>query len=447
MPTVVGATSGNSAAGTSTSFTTTFPGGWSAGDVAVLVGHVSATNLTMSTPAGWTAVPGPSWPVNESTNSRMYAWYRVLQGGDSAPTISNSGAVTGGWEMVVVTGVSPSTPLGQVATATASGSSIALPSVTGVAAGSLLLADVHARVASGTLPSGLDTATGYTEAVDHGTSRATGNANLAMGAQHATAATAGAYGGESVAVTNGVTASMIALLVELLAASTAWTADAAVAVTATLTAGAVRGTGGGASLPAVAALTATATVTRPAGAALTVTAALAALAARSTPADAALTVTAALTGTPVAVTSPAAATIDVTALLAGSGIGDKDSTSALAATATITAAAAAVRVVAGSVTATAALTVAALVTTRPAGTLTVTATLTAAPTVNLRAAAVLAALAALAVDARVRPPNRPGRLSTSSSTAQLAASVSAAQLTATSTGGRLTLTDWPGGAS
>lgn len=216
----VGATSGTSVAGTTSSFVTTLPAGWVAGDVAVLTGHVSATSLTMATPAGWTAVPGVMNPTNESTNSRVYAWYRVLQAGDTAPTVTNSGAVTGGWEMAAYRGADTVSPVGQASTATAAATSATLPTLAGVGAGSGLHAFGHARVASGTIPSGLTFNAAYTEVVDVATSRATSNANLRLAGAYRLVASAGSYGGESVSVANSVSSSMVVGLVEVKAAAT-----------------------------------------------------------------------------------------------------------------------------------------------------------------------------------------------------------------------------------
>ncbi|MEU4367548.1 hypothetical protein [Micromonospora chersina] len=213
--TVVGTpTSNNTAAGTSNSLVTTLPAGWAAGDLAVLVGHLSGGSLNMTTPSGWTALPGGPWPVTEGAASRMYAWYRVLQAGDTAPTIAVNGAMTGGWEMVVVRDAAG---VAQAATATASGTSVSLPTLTGVLAGSALVAVAHCRVASGTIPTGLSPAAAYTEVVDHATSRITSSANVRMDASYRVVGSAGSYGGE--AITSDVTGSMVGLLVEVTAAS------------------------------------------------------------------------------------------------------------------------------------------------------------------------------------------------------------------------------------
>lgn len=211
----VGVTSGNSGSATSTSFATSLPAGWAAGDVAVLVGHVSGVALTMGTPAGWTLLSGVTWPVAEDAASRLYAWSRVLQAGDVAPTITNSGSVTGGWECTAWRGA---TGVAQVAAATSSATSVTLPTLTGVGAGSALLVGAHCRVPSGTIPTDLTPDPVYAEAVDHATSRVTSAANVRMAAAYRTTSTAGSYGGET--VTSTTSGSMIGLLIEVTPATT-----------------------------------------------------------------------------------------------------------------------------------------------------------------------------------------------------------------------------------
>ncbi|MFI1197699.1 hypothetical protein ACH4T9_31185 [Micromonospora sp. NPDC020750] len=210
----VAAASGSSGSATSTSFATSLPAGWAAGDVAVLVGHVSGVALTMGTPAGWTLLPGVTWPAQEDAASRLYAWSRVLQAGDAAPTLTNSGSMTGAWMCTAYRGASG---VAQAATATASGAAVTLPTLTGVGAGSALVVGAHCRVASGTIPTGLSPAVAYIEVVDLATSRATSAANVRAGAAYRVVGSAGSYGGEQ--VTSDVTGSMAAVLVELAAAS------------------------------------------------------------------------------------------------------------------------------------------------------------------------------------------------------------------------------------
>lgn len=247
----VAASSGTSGSATSASFATTLPAGWAAGDVAILVGHVSAATLTMTTPAGWTAIPGITNPTSEGSNSRIYAWYRVLQAGDTAPTITNSGSVIGGWDMAVYRGADQASSIGQAAAGTAAVTSRALPSLTGVAAGSALHAFAHARVATGTIPTGLNWAAAYTESLDVATSRATSAANVRLANGRQVVSAAGNYGGETVTVANTISSSMIVGLVEIKAAAPTPSTVALTPAVITLTASAVTATAGGAGTPPV----------------------------------------------------------------------------------------------------------------------------------------------------------------------------------------------------
>lgn len=208
------ATFGNTAAGTTTSpIATSFPTGWQAGDIAVLIGHVSGVALTLSPSTGWPAAPG-TWPVAEGSNSRMWMWGRTLQAGDTPPTLTPSGAITCGWTLVVLRGAAS---IVQAAAAVVAGTALTLPPLTGVAAGSALVEAAHSRVASGTIPSNLTPAAAYTEVADHATSRVTSSANLRAHASLRVVDVAGSYGGEQ--VTSDVTGSMIGALVEVTAAT------------------------------------------------------------------------------------------------------------------------------------------------------------------------------------------------------------------------------------
>lgn len=211
----VAASGGNSGALTATSFATALPTGWAANDVAVLTGHLRGAALTMATPAGWTPIPGITFPVSQASNSRAYGWYRVLQPGDTAPTISNSGAVTGGWSMQAFRGANPSAPIGQAGTGVGSATTVVLATLAGVLAGSMLAVGVHAGVSSGAFPTSITPGGGYTESVEHGTSRSTANSNQRMAAAYRLIASAGSYGGET--FTADISLSMIALVVEVVA--------------------------------------------------------------------------------------------------------------------------------------------------------------------------------------------------------------------------------------
>ncbi|MEV4270555.1 MULTISPECIES: hypothetical protein [Micromonospora] len=220
---VVGAASGNTGAGTvSTPIATAFHADWQPGDRALLFGHPSGAALALTPSAGWSAPAGPSWPVSEGSNSRLYAWTRELQSGDAPPTLTPSGAITCAWTMVVLRGVGG---IAQVAVSSAAGSPLTLPTLPGVAAGSALVAAAHCRVASSTIPTVITLPGAYTKPVDHATSRPTANANIRAAAGHQVAAASGSYGGDL--VTSDVTGSMLALLVELPALGT----DAALTAT------------------------------------------------------------------------------------------------------------------------------------------------------------------------------------------------------------------------
>lgn len=217
--TVVDTNSGDSGGATDTSFATVFPGVYTAvaGDVCIIFGHVSGVSLTMSIDGNFVGVPGFTLPVAQGSNSRMYVWYDVFTGGEGAPTITNSGSVTGGWEMIILRGADPADPFGQVGQATASATSINIASLTGVLAGSVLVVDQHARVASGTIPTGFTPDADYSEQEDHATSRATGSANQAMELATRSIASPGNFGGDTFSVTNGITSSIISLHIEVLA--------------------------------------------------------------------------------------------------------------------------------------------------------------------------------------------------------------------------------------
>lgn len=221
--TVVDTNSGNSGSATETSFVTSFPLGYTpvAGDVCIVFGHLSGSSLTMSINGNFVVVPGFTFPITQGTASRAYAWYDVFAGGESAPTITNSGSVTGGWEMIILRGADTADPFGQVGPATASATSVNIASLTGVLAGSMLVASQHARVASGTIPTGFTPDADYSEQEDHATSRSTASANVRMELATRSIGANGNYGGDTFSVTNGITSSIISLHIEVLAAASA----------------------------------------------------------------------------------------------------------------------------------------------------------------------------------------------------------------------------------
>lgn len=210
-------TSGNGAAATPTSFATTFSATPNDDDIAVIIGHVSAGTLTMSLPAGWDPVDGVTNPTSQGSNSRVNMWWKRLTAGEAAPTITNSGNTTGGWESHLFAGASLGvTPVRGLVASTAAVTSRALPSLTGCSAGSMLIAGASARVASGTIPSGITPDAAYSETTDHATSRTTAGQNIRMETATRAIATSGTFGGETFTVTNAISSSMITWLIEVI---------------------------------------------------------------------------------------------------------------------------------------------------------------------------------------------------------------------------------------
>lgn len=218
--TIRATSSGNSGAATASSFSVTNPTGSTTDDVVVVACHIGGTSLTASASTGWTAVPGPTFPIDQGSASRIPgAWYRRLDGtGDDSLTITLSGSATGGWSAACVQGALASgTPVGTAPTpTTASSTSIGLPSIT-VDDGSCVLAFVHGRVPSGTSAlTGFTVDADYTEEEDHGTSRNSGssqNVQMVLGSREV--ATGATLSGDT--FTPSGSASMVALLVEVLA--------------------------------------------------------------------------------------------------------------------------------------------------------------------------------------------------------------------------------------
>jgi hypothetical protein len=230
------ASSGNSGTGTSSTLLTTYPTGVAAGDIVMISTHYNANTITVTTieqadvddPGAWTAVAGITFPVDQSTNSRIGgAWWRRLTQADidddTAPTITYSGAITGGWTALAFRGVlRDAVVTGQVNTAVASATSVTLGALTGVTVGSALVAFAHGRVATGTAAlTGWTPDADYTEPAnaDHGTNRTSGsNPNVRMTAAYRLGVAQGNYSGDSFAP--NATASLGSIVVELLAEPT-----------------------------------------------------------------------------------------------------------------------------------------------------------------------------------------------------------------------------------
>jgi hypothetical protein len=197
---VVGATSGNTGSGTSSSFATTAHADADAGDLALLRVVYGGTTITATEPTGWDVAGGVSSPL-DVTNSRAYLWVRELDGGaDDEPTVALSGAATGGWDMVVLRGqvaASAAAAVGEAAVSSANGGdSVLIPELDGVLAGSILVGFASQRVASGTDPaSGVSAPGAYGELTDHATSRTVASQqNVRMAAYARQGTTPGTYG-------------------------------------------------------------------------------------------------------------------------------------------------------------------------------------------------------------------------------------------------------------
>lgn len=176
---------------------------------------------------------------------------------------------------------------------------------------------------------------------------------------------------------------------------TVHSAQASLAVTATLSAAVTGDRPASASLAVTTTLAATAVATRPAAASLAATATLTAAATRTATVDASLAVTAALTAG-AQLSAVADASLPVTATLTATTTADRPASASLAATATLVAAATRTAVVAASLAATASLTAGADRPAFVAASLAATATLTAEATVG---AAPITATASLSVTA------------------------------------------------
>lgn len=264
--TFVGATNGSTGSATATSLATSFHGSWAAGDVAILSTHYGGNSITVNSGMGdWTAIDGVTNPQTQGTASRANFWFRVLQGGDGAPTIGYSGSITGGWTMTIHRGVASGDPIGQSGVASASATSVNISSLTGVLNGSALVVHLHGRVASGTIPNGWTPPGTYTEPTsgDHATNRTTGNQNVRMAAAYRLISSAGNYGGDTFTVTNSITSSIVALHAELLSAAATVTGSGAAAFALTSTAAGTRTTSGTGSASFTLTATGSGTVSSP----------------------------------------------------------------------------------------------------------------------------------------------------------------------------------------
>jgi len=124
------------------SYTPGLPAGWQPGDTVFLFSQVTVSGSANTTaPAGWTQAVG-DFTSASSTSAHQAVWYRVMQAGDTAPSVTEP-AARFAWSTVAVQGASTTTPL-DVTPATDTNSGVAYPgvrapSITPVTPGALLL--------------------------------------------------------------------------------------------------------------------------------------------------------------------------------------------------------------------------------------------------------------------------------------------------------------------
>lgn len=112
-----------SSAAASGALAVTLPAGWAAGQLAVM--HVARGSAAPATPSGWTVVGST---LTSSSGTSALFW-RILQGGDSGPTLdtgTNTAAVV--WTFEVDT-FNTGSPVSEIATNTSGGGLNATPSV------------------------------------------------------------------------------------------------------------------------------------------------------------------------------------------------------------------------------------------------------------------------------------------------------------------------------
>ncbi|WP_311379664.1 Ig-like domain-containing protein [Arthrobacter sp. ISL-48] len=124
------------------SYTPTLPAGWQPGDVVFLYSQVTVSgSANTTTPAGWTRAIADFTSAG-STSAHQTVWYRVMQSGDTAPSVAEP-ASRYAWTTVAVQGADATTPLDVTPTTdTNSGvpyPDVRAPSITPVTPGALLL--------------------------------------------------------------------------------------------------------------------------------------------------------------------------------------------------------------------------------------------------------------------------------------------------------------------
>ncbi|MFF1883396.1 hypothetical protein ACFVVC_18230 [Pseudarthrobacter sp. NPDC058196] len=184
-PTAVSVRSSAAGAGELTasgSYTPTLPAGWQPGDTVFLFSQVTVSgSANTAAPAGWTQAVG-DFTSASSASAHQAVWYRVMQPGDTAPSVPEP-ASRYAWSTVAVQGANQATPL-DVTPATDTNSGVAYPdvrapSITPVTPGALLLTAHGARNGTNSATTGFTPPSGTTELVE-ATSNIAAKSNAAI---------------------------------------------------------------------------------------------------------------------------------------------------------------------------------------------------------------------------------------------------------------------------
>jgi hypothetical protein len=164
------------------SYTTSLPAGWQPGDTVFLYSQVTVAGSANTTaPAGWTKAVGDFTSAG-STSAHQAVWYRVMQAGDTAPSVAEP-ASRYAWSTVAVQGANTTTPL-DVTPVTDTNSGVAYPdvrapSITPVTPGALLLTAHGVRNATNSATTLFSPPAGMTE-LGESTSNIASKSNAAL---------------------------------------------------------------------------------------------------------------------------------------------------------------------------------------------------------------------------------------------------------------------------
>ena len=164
------------------SYSPGLPAGWQPGDTVFLYSQITSSSAANSTaPAGWTRAVADFTSAG-SASAHQAVWYRVMQSGDTAPSVSEP-AARYAWSTVAVQGANTTTPLDVIPT-TDTNSGVAYPdvrapSITPVTPGALLLTAHGVRNGTNSATTSFTPASGTTELGD-ATSNIASKSNAAI---------------------------------------------------------------------------------------------------------------------------------------------------------------------------------------------------------------------------------------------------------------------------